>query len=169
MLRALVSARKPRQALPRPLTHDCLLAQGSCTPLIQTADRRSNNRTCTYVHAQTDSPPPSLQWTLTVRCVWRDDDTDSVITTSCMQREHMHVNQAQIAITHFRRAATHACSEEDDWTYCRISGVFLITDLSFFLCSCLHRCGQSGWKAATELPPFSNKSPHAVCSLSDRI
>lgn len=57
VLRALGSARKPRQALPRPLTHDCLLAQGSCTPLIQTADRRTNKRTCTHIHAQTRSPP----------------------------------------------------------------------------------------------------------------
>lgn len=76
------------------------------------------------------APPP--QWTLTVWCVWRDDDTDSVITTSCMQRERMHVMQAQIAITHFRRAATPACSEEDDWTYCRIQECSLSLMSLFF-------------------------------------
>lgn len=55
-----------------------------------------------------------------------------------MQRERVHVIQAQIAITRFRRAATPVCSEEDDWTYCRISGVFFIANLFFFFFSSAH-------------------------------
>ena len=42
------SARKSRQAVPWPLTHDCLLALGSCATLMQTADRRTDKHICAY-------------------------------------------------------------------------------------------------------------------------
>lgn len=38
--------------------------------LMQTADRRDNERTCTHIQSQYTTPPPMLRWTLTVWCVW---------------------------------------------------------------------------------------------------